>query len=167
MPVSQWRASVVLLETGLGCAVENHEETWRTDGRRKLRDNRGNGGDRWIYREACLVSPSIIQVAQLTSAPRTQGLINSLYVFAQRRWPTCQGLSACKHAAASRRIPRRTQLNIEWLFVDSPILRSPPPSLPHLIRKKKERKKQDSYEIGWNISMNMYEQIKSNGKYKI
>jgi len=57
--------------------------------------------DRGIYREACLVSPSIIQVVQLTSAPRTQGLINSFYVFVQRHWQTYHGLSACKHIVTS------------------------------------------------------------------
>lgn len=32
-----------LFRNWTGCTVENHEETWRTDGKRKPRDNRENG----------------------------------------------------------------------------------------------------------------------------
>jgi len=69
-----------------------------------------------IYRGTCLVSPSIIQVAQLTSALRTHSLINSLYVFVQR-WPTYQMLSATKHSSVCRK--RHSWIPNDLLTFDS------------------------------------------------
>jgi len=82
------------------CAVENHEGR---DGRGKPRDNREEvGGPPDISRGLSCQPHPLFKSRSLQVRHARNGLINSLYVFAQRR-PTCQRLSVCKQATASRR----------------------------------------------------------------